>query len=149
MAAKPLCRWWLLTRRLHALPPSRRKREMPCAATLIRLVALLLSILPAHAQKIDMTLAATPPMGWNSWDSYGLTVTQQQFQANAAVLRDKLKPFGWNYAVVDEGWYMENPEQRPHPEKLVFALDPHGRFLPAVSRFPLLASPRLNGTARS
>ncbi|GAA3766032.1 glycoside hydrolase family 27 protein [Terriglobus aquaticus] len=88
------------------------------------------------AQSGSTILAPTPPMGWNSWDSYGLTVTEQQFHANAEVLRDKLKPFGWTYAVVDEGWYMENPEQRPHPGNLQYALDEHGRFLPAPVRFP-------------
>jgi len=39
-------------------------------------------------------VAATPPMGWNSWDAYGLTITEAQFRDNAMVLRDKLLPFG-------------------------------------------------------
>ena len=29
-------------------------------------------------------------MGWNSWDSYGLTITEDQFRANATVLRNDL-----------------------------------------------------------
>ena len=47
-------------------------------------------------------------MGWNSWDAYGFTINEADFKANAAVLA-KFKQFGWQYAVIDEGWYMENP----------------------------------------
>jgi alpha-galactosidase len=43
-------------------------------------------------------------MGWNSWDAYGLTITEAHFRENVAVLADKLKAFGWTYAVIDEGW---------------------------------------------
>ncbi|HKU28789.1 MAG TPA: hypothetical protein VJQ54_25180, partial [Candidatus Sulfotelmatobacter sp.] len=28
-------------------------------------------------------IAPTPPMGWNSWDSYGLRINEQQFRDNA------------------------------------------------------------------
>src|SRR6185437_16578974 len=40
--------------------------------------------------------AQTPPMGWNSWDSYGTTVTQEEVLANAAVLAERLLPHGWD-----------------------------------------------------
>jgi hypothetical protein len=75
-------------------------------------------------------------MGWNSWDSYGLRITEPQFRDNVAVLAKDLKPFGWTYAVIDEGWFMENPEDRPNPEKLRYAFDGNGRYVPVASRFP-------------
>jgi hypothetical protein len=81
-------------------------------------------------------VAATPPMGWNSWDAYGLTITEDQFRANVKVLATQLKPYGWNYAVIDEGWFLKNPEDRPHPEKLVYTLDANGRYVPVPTRFP-------------
>ncbi|WP_241655074.1 glycoside hydrolase family 27 protein [Granulicella sibirica] len=81
-------------------------------------------------------MAARPPMGWNSWDSYGLTITEPQFRENVAVLAKTLKPFGWNYAVIDEGWFLKNPQDRPTPEKLQFELDANGRYIPVPSRFP-------------
>ncbi len=62
-------------------------------------------------------------MGWNSWDSYGLTITEPQFRANVDVLKHKLLPFGWNYAVIDEGWFFANPNDRPTPDKLHYAID--------------------------
>ena len=81
-------------------------------------------------------VAQTPPMGWNSWDSYGLRINEQQFRDNFDALAAKLMPSGYTYAVVDEGWYMVNPEDRPKPELLKFALDENGRFIPVPARFP-------------
>ncbi len=82
------------------------------------------------------SVAATPPMGWNSWDSYGLRINEQQFRENVEVLATKLKRFGYAYAVIDEGWYMVNPEDRPKPELLKYAVDENGRFIPVTVRFP-------------
>lgn len=81
-------------------------------------------------------LAPAPLMGWNSWDSYGLTITESQFRANVDVLAKQLKPFGWNYAVIDEGWFLQNPEDRPKPELLRYQIDPNGRYIPVPARFP-------------
>ena len=106
------------------------------------LVAALatLGMLPACAQT-SLVAVAHPPMGWNSWDAYGLTITEAQFRDNVAVLRDKLKPFGYDYAVIDEGWFFFNPEDRPHPEKLKYALDANGRYVPVPERFPSAIQP--------
>lgn len=81
-------------------------------------------------------LAPTPPMGWNSWDSYGLTVNETQFRANMVVMAAQLKEFGWQYVVVDEGWYLENPELASMPEKLRYTVNARGQYEPAVNRFP-------------
>ena len=83
---------------------------------------------PAPAEK--------PPMGWNSWDSYGLQINEQQFRDNTTVLAKRLSPFGYRFVVIDEGWYMENPEQRSHPDRLQYATDANGRFLPEPNRYP-------------
>ena len=58
-------------------------------------------------------LAPTPPMGWNSWDSYGETITEAQVRANAEWMAKHLKQFGWQYVVIDEGWYVSNPGAKP------------------------------------
>jgi len=84
----------------------------------------------------ERVLAPTPPMGWNSWDSYGLRIDEQQFRDNVEALAAKLKASGYTYAVIDEGWYMVNPEDRPKPELLKYALDESGRFIPVPTRFP-------------
>lgn len=33
----------------------------------------------------DLPKAWRPPMGWNSWDSYGTTVTESEVLANATI----------------------------------------------------------------
>ena len=99
-------------------------------------VACLAQISGVPVVNLTGGVAATPPMGWNSWDSYGLTITEAQFRANVDVLRDKLKPFGWQYAVIDEGWFLQNPQDRGTPDKLIYALDANGRYVPVPARFP-------------
>jgi alpha-galactosidase len=99
-----------------------------CAA-----MVLLLAALPMFG---DDKLAPTPPMGWNSWDSYGLTINEAQFRANMVVMAAQLKEFGWQYVVIDEGWYLENPELASMPEKLRYTVNARGQYEPAVNRFP-------------
>ena len=56
-------------------------------------------------------LAAAPPMGWNSWDCYGASITEQQFKDCARRLAERLLPFGWQYAVIDIQWFQPDPPQ--------------------------------------
>lgn len=51
-----------------------------------------------------MTSAPTPPMGWNSWDCYGTTVTESEVLANARFMARYLLPHGWDTVVVDIDW---------------------------------------------
>jgi len=76
-------------------------------------------------------------MGWNSWDSYGESINEGHVRANAEWMAKHLKQFGWQYVVIDEGWYLENPGAKP--AELKFVLDENGRFMPAVNRFPSAA----------
>jgi len=85
-------------------------------------------------QPASPNLAATPPMGWNSWDSYGLTVTEGEVRDQARWLAQNLKQYGWQYVVIDEGWYLKNPAAKPG--SFQFSLSADGRYLPALNRFP-------------
>ena len=49
--------------------------------------------------------AKTSPLGWNSWDCWGAAVTEETVRANADYMAKFLKPFGWEYVVVDIQWY--------------------------------------------
>ena len=83
-------------------------------------------------------VAPTPPMGWNSWDAYGLTIDEADFRANVKVLAG-LKQYGWQYAVIDEGWYMQDPfADKVETRKYVW--DANGNLIPAVGRFPSAAN---------
>ncbi len=96
--------------------------------------AILAAVLPAATLSYGQTLAPTPPMGWNSWDAYGLTIGETDFKADATVLAG-MKQFGWQYAVIDEGWYMKNPFAKNVPE-MKYVWDANGILIPALDRFP-------------
>jgi len=95
-------------------------------------LAALMQPLGMAQQKV---VAPVPPMGWNSWDSYGLTVNEAQFRANVDVVAKRLKSAGYQYAVVDEGWYLANPQDAGKPEMLNYRMDANGRYEPALDRF--------------
>ncbi|MDB5686641.1 MAG: alpha-galactosidase, partial [Rhizorhabdus sp.] len=79
----------------------------------------------------------TPPMGWNSWDAYGFTIDEAQFKANATLLKG-MKPFARSYAVIDEGWYMADPNGANLAARR-YQLDGFGRLVPVNDRFPSAA----------
>jgi alpha-galactosidase len=74
-------------------------------------------------------------MGWNSWDAYAQNITEAQVKENADFVAKNLKQYGWQYIVVDEGWYLPDPGPSTQVNK-GFAMDAAGRFLPSVTRFP-------------
>ena len=96
-------------------------------------IATLLIVLAGAPGLAATNLAPTPPMGWNSWDSYGLTVTETEFKANVTWFHRHLQPLGWQYVVVDEGWYLQHPGQKGAAQG--FVMDADGRYLVANNRF--------------
>lgn len=92
----------------------------------------------------DMTvdagqLASTPPMGWNSWDCYGTTVTEAEVLANALAMCDRLLASGWNTVVVDTGWFDPTARAHGYNENAPLELDSYGRLVPDPVRFPSAA----------
>ena len=50
-------------------------------------------------------IALTPPMGWNSWNCWGLSVTQDKVVSSAKALIEKgLADYGYCYMNIDDGW---------------------------------------------
>lgn len=77
-----------------------------------------------------------PPQGWNSWDCFGTTVTEEEVLANATVMADRLLAVGYDTVVVDIDWY--DPTARSHGYQVdaPFVVDEHGYPSPAPDRFP-------------
>ena len=86
-----------------------------------------------------MDKAWRPPMGWNSWDSYGTTVTEQEVLDNAQIMRDRLLPVGWDTVVIDIAWYDPTARAHGYNAKAPLVLDDYGRQLPDPVRFPSAA----------
>ncbi len=118
------------------------RASLACRLFLVHSVVFLLLVAlgdfaPAFAQaRRVQPLAVTPPMGWNSWDSYGRTLDEKSIRANARWMAQHLKRFGWQYVVVDEGWYLANLDARGNDEKVRFQMDAYGRYVPVPARFP-------------
>jgi hypothetical protein len=50
-------------------------------------------------------LALTPPLGWNSWNAFGVNVSDAQVRASARTLIDSsLAAKGWTSVNIDDGW---------------------------------------------
>jgi hypothetical protein len=54
-------------------------------------------------------LALTPPMGWNSWNVWGLAVDNEKVKASAdAFISTGLADHGFTYINIDDGWEAES-----------------------------------------
>ncbi|TCS03492.1 glycoside hydrolase family 27 protein [Caulobacter sp. BK020] len=81
-------------------------------------------------------LAPTPPMGWNSWNSFATTINEAQTLEQAAIMTRELRPAGYDILTVDIQWYEPGASSYTYAAKPVPTLDDHGRLLPAPNRFP-------------
>ena len=55
--------------------------------------------------KVGDKIALTPPMGWNSWNCWGLSVSQEKVISSAQAIIDKgLADYGYSYINVDDAW---------------------------------------------
>jgi alpha-galactosidase len=77
--------------------------------TMCRLWALIISLtavmLGAGPGAQSGPLAATPPMGWNSWNHFADKVTDTDVRAAAdALVATGMKDAGYVYVNIDEGW---------------------------------------------
>jgi hypothetical protein len=75
-------------------------------------------------------------MGWNSWDCFGTTVTEEEVLANARFMAEHLAPFGWDTVVVDIDWSDPTARSHGYNDDAPLALDEYGRLIPDVGRFP-------------
>ncbi len=87
-----------------------------------------------------LTPIRTAPMGWNSWDCYGASVTEETVRKNAEFMAKNLKEYGWEYIVVDIQW--SNPTAKSHEYQPFTELymDEYSRLIPSPERFPSSAN---------
>ncbi|MDO5456604.1 MAG: glycoside hydrolase family 27 protein, partial [Eubacteriales bacterium] len=77
-----------------------------------------------------------PPMGWNSWDCYGASVTESVVRQNADYMAEYLRQYGWEYIVVDIDWYQPTAKDHNYAPFPDLIMDDWGRLVPTVNRFP-------------
>ncbi len=72
--------------------------------------------------KIGDTIALTPPLGWNGWNSWARNIDREKVIASAeAMVRMGLRDHGWTYINIDDAWQ----GQRGGPHN---AIQPNEKF---------------------
>ena len=71
-------------------------------------------------------IATTPPMGWNSWNTFGTNISDSLIREMADAMADKgYRDAGYTYLVIDDCWSLRQRGERgelvPDPVKF-----PHG-----------------------
>jgi alpha-galactosidase len=112
----------------------------------LTLAALLSVSLSSRAEDVrhglssrNASLAPTPPLGYNSYDSYGNRLNEEDAHALIKVMAAKYKSLGYEYFVIDAGWYenVEFYEGTKYPQKVLgISLDKYGLYEPSKMYFP-------------
>jgi alpha-galactosidase len=67
------------------------------------------SVAPAPAQALDNGVARTPPMGWNTWNTFGCNINESLIRQMAdTIVSTGLRDLGYKYVVVDDCWFNPN-----------------------------------------
>ncbi|MEV5357137.1 ricin-type beta-trefoil lectin domain protein [Streptomyces sp. NPDC052693] len=86
--------------------PLHRRLLRLLTATALTLSACVTASVGTTAQAAPGSPALTPPLGWNSWNSFGCGITEAQVrQAADAMVSSGMKAAGYQYVVVDDCWF--------------------------------------------
>src|SRR3954465_6301964 len=101
------------------------KRWKTIIASSVLLISGSLAPLGAPAaQALNNGVARTPPMGWNTWNTFGCNINETLIhQAADALVSSGMRDLGYTYVVVDDCWF--NPTR-----------DGSGNLQGSPSRFP-------------
>jgi len=81
------------------------KTKQMILSMMVTLISLVIT--PAiYSQTSIQDFAPKPPLGWNSFDSYRSNLTADQAFTMIDVMAKEYLPFGYDYFVMDAGWYV-------------------------------------------
>ncbi|WP_367139075.1 ricin-type beta-trefoil lectin domain protein [Saccharothrix sp. HUAS TT1] len=115
--------------------PSARNRLLHLAVAVVAALGVVTAAGPV-AQAAPGSPALTPPMGWNSWNSFGCGITEAQVrQAADAMVSSGMRDAGYQYVVVDDCWFDPNRDSagnlRAHPTKFPSGMKALGDYIHA------------------
>jgi len=105
------------------------RKQFPFSSILALLLFSTLSTKNLFAQKFE-NLAPTPPMGWNSWNTFQTNISEQLVKGIAEVMVSSgMKDAGYTYLVLDDGWMAMERDPKtgdlvPDPKKFPNGLKP-------------------------
>ena len=103
--------------------------------------AVLFALAGVFAHAEPKPVAPTPPLGWNSFDSYGVYLHEKAAMENLEAMGKQLWPYGYEYFVIDNGWFGEyklKPGTLYPLEKHAsdVRINEHGHVVPSLAYFP-------------
>ncbi|WP_030457225.1 glycoside hydrolase family 27 protein [Herbidospora cretacea] len=92
---------------------------------LLALTVVAVALTPmTQAQALNNGVGRTPPMGWNTWNTFGCNINETLIkQTTDAMVANGMRDLGYQYVVVDDCWMDPNR-------------DANGNLQPNLSRFP-------------
>ena len=80
------------------------------------MTAMLAVVAPAPAAALDNGVARTPPMGWNTWNTFGCNINETLIRQMAdAIVSSGMRDLGYQYVVVDDCWFNPNRDSAGQP----------------------------------
>ncbi len=106
------------------------------------IILILVAFKWASAQTIPDYWQFTPKpiLGWNSWDIFGTSVTEQQVKEQADAMVVQLLPSGYKYLTVDIQWYEPESKGHGYDPNSTLTMDEYGRLTPGLKKFPSAAN---------
>ncbi|MCZ7428911.1 ricin-type beta-trefoil lectin domain protein [Micromonospora sp. WMMA1949] len=91
---------------------------------------------PRPARALDNGVARTPPMGWNTWNTFGCNINETLIRQTAdAIVANGLRDLGYKYVVVDDCWFNPNRDAQgnlqAHPQRFPSGMKALGDYLHA------------------
>lgn len=112
---------------------------------LISILAIIILVVACvKKQQVEPVICEKPPMGFNSYDSYLVFLNQETAKKLIDKMAKKFKPFGYDYFIIDAGWYYEYeidpltklPNFSPHNAAVSSNIDEYGLPEPSKVYFP-------------
>ncbi|MEO6086573.1 MAG: ricin-type beta-trefoil lectin domain protein [Umezawaea sp.] len=89
---------------------------------------------PRSAQALDDGVARTPPMGWNTWNTFGCEISESLIRQTVdALAGNGMAALGYRYVVVDDCWF--NPDRdaqgnlQAHPNRFPSGMKALGDYI--------------------
>ncbi|WP_309114214.1 cellulose binding domain-containing protein [Saccharothrix sp.] len=88
---------------------ARRLLHALAAAVLVSAGVVTAVVHTQSAQALENGVARTPPMGWNSWNTFGCNINETLIRQMAdAMVSSGMREVGYQYVVVDDCWMNPN-----------------------------------------
>ncbi|MFC8850525.1 MULTISPECIES: cellulose binding domain-containing protein [unclassified Micromonospora] len=86
-----------------------RRRWVTALAAGFLLVGAAVGLHAPAGQALENGVARTPPMGWNSWNTFGCNINEALIRQMAdAIVSSGMRDLGYQYVVVDDCWFNPN-----------------------------------------